>query len=278
MKISQNLVDKSKYNIKCPYEMTPEFIVVHNTANDASAYNEVAYMIRNNKKVSFHFAVDDKEIWQGVPTNRNTWNAGDNTNGKGNRKGIAIEICYSMSGGDRFTKAENLAAEFIASLLHERDWGIEMVTKHQDYNGKNCPHRTLSLGWDRFLKMVEEQLNKLKATDAVTYRVQVGAYSKKANAEAMLEKLKKAGFNGFIVEEQKTVAAPAPAPEPPKPTITVGSLVKVKQGAKTYTGGSLASFVYNRVHTVKELNGDRAVITYNGVVAAAVHKDNLILQ
>lgn len=33
------------------------------------------------------------------------------------------------------------------------------------------------------------------------YRVQVGAYSKKANAEAMLAKLKKAGFDGFIKED-----------------------------------------------------------------------------
>ena len=33
------------------------------------------------------------------------------------------------------------------------------------------------------------------------YRVQVGAYSKKANAEAMLAKLKKAGFDGYINEE-----------------------------------------------------------------------------
>ena len=32
-----------------------------------------------------------------------------------------------------------------------------------------------------------------------TYRVQVGAYTEKANAEAMLQKLKKAGFDGFIV-------------------------------------------------------------------------------
>ena len=31
------------------------------------------------------------------------------------------------------------------------------------------------------------------------YRVQVGAYSQKANAEAMLQKLKQAGFEGFIV-------------------------------------------------------------------------------
>lgn len=33
------------------------------------------------------------------------------------------------------------------------------------------------------------------------YRVQVGAYSVRANAEAMLASLKKAGFNGFIKEE-----------------------------------------------------------------------------
>ena len=32
--------------------MTPTRIVIHNTANDASAQNEVAYMIRNNKETS----------------------------------------------------------------------------------------------------------------------------------------------------------------------------------------------------------------------------------
>lgn len=37
MNIVKNLVDKSKYGIKCLYEMKPTRIVVHNTANDASA-------------------------------------------------------------------------------------------------------------------------------------------------------------------------------------------------------------------------------------------------
>ena len=98
----KNLVSSSKYSIKCPYSMTPEFIVVHNTANDASAQNEVKYMISNNNQVSFHFAVDDKEIVQGLPLDRNAWACGDGANGKGNRKGIQIEICYSKSGGARF--------------------------------------------------------------------------------------------------------------------------------------------------------------------------------
>ena len=80
MNIVKNLVSESKYSIKCPYSMTPEFVVVHNTANDASAQNEVKYMISNNNQVSFHFAVDDKEIVQGLPTDRNAWHAGDGAN------------------------------------------------------------------------------------------------------------------------------------------------------------------------------------------------------
>ena len=38
------------------------------------------------------------------------------------------------------------------------------------------------------------------ADGATIYRVQVGAYTKKENAENMLAKLKKDGYSGFIVE------------------------------------------------------------------------------
>ena len=155
--LRQNLVSRGKYNIKCPYSMKAESITVHNTWNDASADNEVKYMIGNNKKVSFHIAVDDKEAVQGIPLDRNAWHAGDG-NGKGNRSSIGVEICHSKSGGERFAKAERNAAELIASMLKERGWGIDRVKKHQDWSGKYCPHRTLDLGWQRFLNMVREYL------------------------------------------------------------------------------------------------------------------------
>ena len=159
VEIKKNLVSKDKYNVKCPYSMTPEYITVHNTANDASAEKEINYMISNNNQVSYHYAVDDIQIVQGVPTDRNTWNAGDGGSGTGNRKSIAIEICYSKSGGDKFIKAEKNTAEFIASLLKEKGWGIDRVKKHQDWNGKYCPHRTLDMGWDRFIDMIKSHLN-----------------------------------------------------------------------------------------------------------------------
>lgn len=167
---------RSAYRLKCPYTMIPTRVVVHNTANDASAENEIRYMQSNDREVSFHYAVDDKEAVLGVPLNRNTWNAGDGNSGRGNREGIAIEICYSLSGGDRFVKAERNAAMLIAQILTERGWGIDRVTKHQDYSGKYCPHRTLDMGWKRFLGMVKAAMGDSKTRsdtythDGLTFR------------------------------------------------------------------------------------------------------------
>lgn len=163
MEIIRNIAPISQWGIKCPYEISPSRVVVHNTANDASADNEVAYMIRNDNEVSFHYAVDDFHVVQGIDENRNTWSCGDG-NGSGNMSGINIEICYSLSGGERFDKAEDNAAFFIAGILKRYGWGLDRVTKHQDYNGKYCPHRTLDNGWDRFLNMIEGYLNDIPST------------------------------------------------------------------------------------------------------------------
>lgn len=163
VQVRQNLLSKSLYGWKSPYTMTPTRIVIHNTANDASADNEIKYMKKSEKQggrqTSFHYAVDDIEAVQGLPEDRNGWHAGDG-NGKGNREGIGIEICYSLSGGDRFIKAEQNAAELTADILKRYGWGIDKVTKHQDYANKYCPHRTLDLGWERFLQMVKNALGE----------------------------------------------------------------------------------------------------------------------
>ena len=204
MNIRQMLVSSSKYNIKCPYSMTPKYITIHNTANDASANNEVSYMINNNNEVSFHYAVDNKEAVQGIPENRNAWHCGDGGSGTGNRYSIGIEICYSKSGGDRFVQAEKNAAYLTATLLKKYGWGIDKVKKHQDWSGKYCPHRTLDMGWTRFVNMVKAELDKLnkpaqpqQPSTSNIYRVivngtQIGAYGNADNvANAVKEQVKK---------------------------------------------------------------------------------------
>lgn len=198
---------QNKYNTKCPYAMNPTRIVVHNTANDASARNEVAYMQRNDNEVSFHFAVDDKEVIQGLPLDRNSWNAGDGVNGTGNRQGISIEICYSLSGGPQFDASEKRAAEFIAQLLKERGWSIDKVTKHQDYNGKYCPHRTLDLGWQRFLDMIQTHMGggstpapaPGKDIDTVAREVIAGKWG---NGDDRKNRLAAAGYDPNTVQDR----------------------------------------------------------------------------
>ena len=159
--IIKQMCPSSRYNLKCPYTREPDRIVIHNSANDAPAKNEIAYMISRPEEISFHLAIDDREVVQGLPFERNAWAASDGC-GPGNMKGIHIEICYSLSGGARFIEAERNAARYTALLLHKYGWGIDRVTKHRDYVGKYCPHRTLDMGWQRFINMVKKYLNEYR--------------------------------------------------------------------------------------------------------------------
>lgn len=206
MALVQSLLTSDRYSIKCPYAMTAKGICIHNTANDASAKNEISYMKTNNNEVSFHIAIDDVEAIQGIPFDRNAWAAGDGGSGNGNRNYIHIEICYSKSGGVKFVEAEKRSAKEVAALLKKHGWGISAVKKHQDFSNKYCPHRTLDMGWQRFLNMIQAELNG-SVTPPVgdeMYRVrktwadaasQIGAYSNLDNAKALCDK--KPGYSVF---------------------------------------------------------------------------------
>lgn len=172
MEIVQMLCPSSKYSIKCPFSMTPQGITVHNTANDASAKNEVSYMITNNNQVSYHYAVDDVRAVQGIPLDRNAWHAGDGR-GFGNMSTIGIEICYSLSGGSRFDQAEINGAELIARLMLQYGWtpsqiGTKVINTHQSRSGKYCPHRTLDYGLDRFWNIVRQKYAELSGQPVPT--------------------------------------------------------------------------------------------------------------
>lgn len=121
----------------------------------------------------------------------------------------------------------------------------------------------------------ESLLAKVKAAGFETYltfvdglyKVQVGAYSNKGNAVEQAAKLKKAGFECFITTNGSSNSAES------APAIKKGSRVHIKSGAKTYTGGSVASFVYSKVYTVDELSGNRAVLDEHGLCTPFNTKD-----
>lgn len=120
------------------------------------------------------------------------------------------------------------------------------------------------------------QIVKSKGFDAIIknvsglYKVQVGAYANKINAVIAQAKLEKAGLEAIIVKEGGgTTSTNA------EPKVKLGSIVRVNKGAKSYTGQSLADFVYTRNHKVTSIAGNRAVISYNNVVVAAMNVNDL---
>lgn len=158
MQITNVICPESKYPTKCPDITEKDGICIHNTANDASAMSEISYMLGRPEKVSFHVAVDNYRVVTGLPFERSCYAAGDGRYGKGNAPKINIEICYSKSGGEQFEEAEDLCASYVAMLLKQYNWGIDRVKKHQDFANKYCPHRTLDMGWERFLNKIREHL------------------------------------------------------------------------------------------------------------------------
>lgn len=158
-KIIDKFIPTSKYPLKAPHAMTPQYVTIHNTANDASARNEIAYMSGNSNPTGYHVAIDDVEAVQAIPFSRNAYHAGDGQ-GPGNRKSIGIEICYSKSGGPRYYAAEANAAEYVAGVLKQKGWGIDRIKWHRDWSGKHCPHRMIDEGrLDLFKKTVKAHLD-----------------------------------------------------------------------------------------------------------------------
>ena len=136
------------------------WIVIHETGNSrptAGAKNHAIYLKnlakQNNTYLSWHYSVDDKSIYQHIPDEEVSWNAGDGQKANGgNMAGISIEIC--VNSDSNFNKAIENAASLVKHLLKKHKLPISAVKQHFDFNRKNCPERIRRNGlWLKFLDM-----------------------------------------------------------------------------------------------------------------------------
>ena len=235
---------------------------------------------------------------QNLPEDIASWTSGQGKKGSYNYDPVAhiqFEICEDNLWGESYFKAVYKdATELCADICYRHGWDASVIVSHKEAHAKKYASNHADI--DHWLKNFKRTMKDFRAEvqrllDEMKIKPtpeKITLYSVMANdldketADAMIAELTGKGHapivNSYEVEVPKH-EAPEVIPEEPAPEeIKVGSNVKVKSGAKTYTGGGLASYVYGRIHTVKQISGDRAVITYNGVVVCAIHKDNLILQ
>lgn len=137
-------------------KITPTTITVHNTGNNnSSAKNNHNYMKNINKSgertASWHFTVDDIEIYQAQSTNFKCYHAGTTS---GNNTSIGIEICQFTDSNKQLKAYEN-AIELVKILLKYHNFTIDKVVQHNKWSGKDCPQllRSNKFGynWDWFI-------------------------------------------------------------------------------------------------------------------------------
>ena len=159
-KVIVDILPKGKVipNVK----MTPTSITIHQTGNiGAPAKNNHNYMKNCNNNgsriASWHFTVDDKEIYQAQSTNYKCYHAGHST---GNNTSIGIEICM-FEDKERQRKAYQNAIELVKVLMAYHKFDISQVKRHKDWSGKHCPawliEGKFGFTWDWFKKQVQNQ-------------------------------------------------------------------------------------------------------------------------
>ncbi|SDM14413.1 peptidoglycan recognition protein family protein [Sediminibacillus halophilus] len=172
--IHKSFIPASNKELRPGYSMDPDFVTIHNTANrskGADAEMHARYLLNGagGRQVSWHFTVDDKEIYQHLPTDENGWHAGDGQ-GNGNCKSIGVEICENEDGD--FEKAVANAAWLVRQLMDEHNISIDNVVPHKHWSGKNCPHLLLGR-FDDFkaqVSGVKHKPAKQKKTKAKTVK------------------------------------------------------------------------------------------------------------
>lgn len=165
----------------------------------------------------------------------------------------------------------NANADSPAGHTGDRETKITRVV-----DGKHPYNTTGDLGW------MDEGSIRLRNSggSTTTYVVQKGdclsSIGKKFNVKWQdIATLNNISGPKYIIYTGQTLKIPTSSSQPVSPSINKGDKVKVKNGAKTYTGGNLASFVYNNVYDVIEVKGDRAVIGKGSAVTAAVNTKDL---
>lgn len=84
------------------------------------------------------------------------------------------------------------------SLIGQPD--KQNMTVHRWFADKSCPGDYIYNRLGQIASEVNDKLNGGSSTKDILYRVQTGAFSNKANADAMLTKVKATGFDTYMVK------------------------------------------------------------------------------
>lgn len=120
-----------------------QYIVVHWTSNQGdTAKNNADYFAREVVKASAHYFVDENEVWNSVPLDRQAWHVGAKSYVHPycrNLNSIGVEMCLTGKGMTIRRGTIERAVKLVRELMQKYDVPIENVIRHYDVTGKYCP-------------------------------------------------------------------------------------------------------------------------------------------
>jgi len=204
LNIKTNLANRANYGDVRSLNSI-KYIVIHYTANDGDTDENNGMYFRNNAiETSAHYFVDSDSITQSVPDNYVAWHCGAITYKHAkcrNTNSIGVEICDDVKNGVIYPSAKTIAntIELVEWLMKKYNIPKSNVIRHYDVTGKLCPAYWCGTKENED-KWRNEFFNKIGIPKTI-YRVQVGAFENKNNAENLMTKLKAAGYDAFIKTE-----------------------------------------------------------------------------
>lgn len=271
-------------------------ITIHCVVGQCTAKRIGEIFLPESRQASSNYGIGyDGEIGLYVEEKNRSWCTSSRSN---DQRAITIEVASDTTEPYAVTdKAYAALIDLVTDIckrngIKELKWqgdksligqvDKQNMTVHRWFANKSCPGKYL---YDRHPAIAAE-VNKRLGQDTkeevkVMYRVQIGAYSKKENAEKCLAKAKAAGFTDAFIKAETVPTAEkteTETPKEPEVVLAVGDKVKMAANAPVYGKTTkFSSWVYETLLYVREIKGSRVVVSTQktGAVTGAVDKKYL---
>ena len=186
-------------------------ITIHCVVGQCTAKRIGEIFQSETKKASSNYGIGyDGSIGLYVEERNRSWCSSSASN---DHRAVTIEVASDTSEPYAITeKAYKALINLVADIckrngIKELKWNADKsligqvdkqnMTVHRWFANKSCPGTYL---YDRHSQIAKEVNAKLKGSKV--YRIQIGSFSKRENAENMLAKAKSAGFKDAFIKEE----------------------------------------------------------------------------
>ena len=186
-------------------------ITIHHMAGNLTVESCGNLFQNKNRQASSNYGVDSNgRVGLYVEEENRAWTSSNRVN---DNQAVTIEVANDGGAPDWHVSDKALTKTIWLCVDICRRNGIGRLnftgdssgnlTMHKMFTATTCPGPYLESKMQYIANEVNKILSDNTENEDVLYRIQVGAYSVKENAERKLKELKSAGFDGFIVEVKR---------------------------------------------------------------------------